>query len=141
MSTTYISQAIRKEVANRAKNACEYCLIPESFSLSTPYHIDHVISEKHNGSSEYDNLAYACPVCNISKGSDIATYLHDIKATVPLYNPRADQWNSHFKLNESGELTPLSEISRGTILLLGLNDMETKTLRKILIAGGISLIP
>lgn len=86
-----------------------------------------------------DNLALACPICNVSKGSDVATYLHDKKLTVPLYNPRIDEWSLHFGLDQAGELIPLSNKAIGTISLLGLNDEETKVLRKVLLDGGIKL--
>ncbi|MFT6000105.1 MAG: hypothetical protein ACI81P_002565 [Neolewinella sp.] len=141
MSTTYIFQALRKAVVIRAKGICEYCLIPEVYSLSIPYHIDHIISEKHRGLRTIDNLALACPICNINKGSDVATFLHDIKVTVPLYNPRVDKWGAHFRLDQSGELIPLSEVGQGTIFLLKLNDDETNVLRKVLVNGGIKLTP
>ncbi|WP_020566964.1 hypothetical protein [Neolewinella persica] len=58
-----------------------------------------------------------------------------------MYNPRTDKWDSHFGLGQSGELIPLSDEKLSTILLLRLNDDETKVLRKILIDGGVKLAP
>ena len=35
-------------VRNRARNACEYCLIPQTAEI-TDHQIDHVIARKHAG--------------------------------------------------------------------------------------------
>jgi hypothetical protein len=54
----WISAEFRQTVADRANLLCEYCLIAE---VDTFYgcEVDHIISLKHGGSSEGDNLAYA----------------------------------------------------------------------------------
>ena len=58
----WISAELRKAIAERARFLCEYCLIVET---DTFYgcQVDHIISLNHNGSSEIDNLAYACALC------------------------------------------------------------------------------
>jgi 5-methylcytosine-specific restriction endonuclease McrA len=66
----YISTELRDFVSKRAKNQCEYCLISDEFSYLT-FHIEHIISLKHGGKTEVENLAYACPICNVNKGSDL----------------------------------------------------------------------
>src|SRR5205814_10100623 len=68
----WISAELRQTVANRASLLCEYCLITEA---DTFYgcEVDHIIGLKHGGSSEADNLAYACALCNRAKGSDIGS--------------------------------------------------------------------
>jgi hypothetical protein len=54
----WISAELRQTIADRAKQLCEYYLIAEA---DTFYgcEVDHIISVKHGGSSEADNLAYA----------------------------------------------------------------------------------
>src|SRR5690242_18805158 len=68
----WISAELRQVVADRAKQFCEYCLIAEA---DTFYgcEVDHIISLKHGGSTEPDNLAYACALCNRAKGSDVGS--------------------------------------------------------------------
>ena len=93
----YISPEIRQRVAERADFLCEYCLIAEE---DTFYgcEVEHIISLKHGGSSELENLAYACAFCNRHKGSDIGS----ISASGELsrfFNPRTDRWADHFRLN------------------------------------------
>ncbi|MEM9929499.1 MAG: HNH endonuclease signature motif containing protein [Bacteroidota bacterium] len=141
MSSSYISSELRKRVTERASNACEYCLIPVLFGFATPYHIDHIISEKHGGATNLDNLALSCPACNLNKGSDIATYLSEEEITVRLYNPRKDAWTSHFEISDNGALIPLSNIAKGTIQLLNLNEQEYCNLSEALMQGKVQLQP
>ena len=63
MSMTYISAELRRLVFTRAEGLCEYCLLAEE---DTFYgcEVDHIISEKHGGPTQEDNLASACAVWN-----------------------------------------------------------------------------
>jgi hypothetical protein len=64
---------VREQVRQRADARCEYCRKPEAAS-TYPHHVEHIIARKHGGSSDLENLAWACFQCNVSKGSDIASY-------------------------------------------------------------------
>lgn len=70
----YISDKVRQAVAERARHQCEYCLIHQDDIFFT-CEIDHIISVKHGGSNDLNNLAYACPFCNNNKGSDLGSVL------------------------------------------------------------------
>jgi 5-methylcytosine-specific restriction endonuclease McrA len=58
---SYINEELRRLVALRAEYLCEYCLIHEE---DTFYgcEVDHIISLKHGGPTEAENLAYACAI-------------------------------------------------------------------------------
>jgi hypothetical protein len=112
-------------VAKRADSLCEYCLIHEDDTFFG-CEVDHIISEKHGGTTREDNLAYACLACNRKKGSDVASIVPETGELVRLFNPRADRWGDHFgllRLVPSG-ITILSStpIGKVTAQLLGLND-------------------
>jgi len=94
VSRTYISAALRRQVALRADLRCEYCQLDEEDTVFG-CQVDHIISEKHGGLTNFDNLAYACVYCNQHKGSDIASLAYD-GTLVRLFNPRTDDWNAHF---------------------------------------------
>ncbi len=79
MSYTYISTELRRLIATRANDCCEYCQQPESLSFVS-HQVDHIISEKHSGETTEANLALACTLCNKYKGSDIAT-LDQVRGT------------------------------------------------------------
>lgn len=57
-------------MSDRARFACEYCLMPE-ISVLVPHEIDRVIAEKHGGQTDENNLALSCTICNKYKGSDL----------------------------------------------------------------------
>ncbi|HKK79006.1 MAG TPA: HNH endonuclease signature motif containing protein, partial [Phaeodactylibacter sp.] len=81
---------MREIVAKRAQYRCEYCQIQENRTFYK-FQVDHIISVKHGGITEIDNLALACTVCNRNKGSDLGTYIDDkLEELVRFYNPRKD---------------------------------------------------
>lgn len=117
MSETYISAELRRLVMARAQRRCEYCLIHEEDTFFG-FQIDHIISEKHGGTTSPDNLAQACAACNASKGSNIAA-LENGKL-VPLFHPRKDRWSDHFRF-EGPRIEGLTEVGCATVRLLGFN--------------------
>jgi hypothetical protein len=115
-----ISPEVRKSVAIRADFRCEYCLIHEEDSYIS-FQIDHIISIKHGGGDNLENLAYSCAPCNRAKGTDIGTVLLPGKEFVRLFNPREDRWKDHLKLL-GAEIIALSAIGKATIKVLDLNN-------------------
>ncbi len=57
-----MSASLVSLVRKRARERCEYCELPQSFS-SIPFEIDHIIAQKHGGLTEEDNLALSCFYC------------------------------------------------------------------------------
>lgn len=112
------SPGLRWFVATRADHLCEYCLIHADDTF-VGCHIDHVISEKHGGPTQEDNLALACAYCNLHKGSNIASLAPGTGELVRLFNPRTDLWKDHFGLDPDGitilALTPIGEATSRTL--------------------------
>jgi hypothetical protein len=125
-----ISPKIRKLVAERAAFRCEYCGVHEE-DMFYSYQVEHIISLKHDGSSELSNLAYACSICNQNKGSDLGTFLPGSPRLIRLYHPRRDKWNKHFEV-EDGVIEPKTKIGAATIKVLGLNEPDRIILRQVL---------
>jgi hypothetical protein len=117
-----VKAEIRIAVAARANYLCEYCLIAEEDTFFG-CHVDHIISIKHGGESNVDNLALACAFCNRFKGSDIASLLWETRALVRFFNPRVDRWSDHFQL-AGLSIHPRTEIGEVTVRILRLNDNE-----------------
>jgi hypothetical protein len=130
MSVTYIPVDLRRLVVTRAEGLCEYCLIAEE---DTFYgcEADHIISEKHGGSTSADNLANACVFCNQAKGSDVGSIHWETNTFVRFFNPRTDLWAEHFELSGSGVdgRTPIGVV---TARILGFNTGERVLERKTL---------
>ena len=97
MSQTYIPAALRQFVRERARDRCEYCLIPESVTFALHW-IDHIVAEKHGGKTEAENLANSCILCNQKKGSDLTSIDPETGAIVALFHPRRERWTDHFRL-------------------------------------------
>jgi len=132
--TSYINAALRRLVAIRADYLCEYCLIHENDTFFG-CQVDHIISEKHGGQTETDNLAYACAFCNRAKGSDIGSIISGSGTLIRFFNPRTDLWFEHFALREI-MIVPLSSIGEVTVRILNFNDSERLLERQNLRALG-----
>jgi hypothetical protein len=121
--SVYIPENLRQLVTTRANMRCEYCRL----SLVNAYfafHIDHIVSLKHGGLTIAKNLALACALCNLNKGSDIATFLTTSQVPTRFYNPQTDDWNAHFEVLSTGVLTPKTDIGEATIKILKLNHVD-----------------
>jgi len=122
MSVTYITAELRRRVATRADALCEYCLIAEE---DTFYgcEVDHIISEKHGGPTQADNLSHACVFCNQAKGSDVGSIHWESGQFVRFFNPRTDRWADHFVLAGS-RVEGVTAIGAVTARILGFNSGE-----------------
>jgi hypothetical protein len=129
----WISAELRQTIADRANQLCEYCLIAEA---DTFYgcEVDHIISLKHGGSSDPDNLAYACAPCNRAKGTDIGSIRTSGELT-RFFNPRTDRWSEHFRL-EGATIQALTPVGEVTARILGFNDSARLHEREELIRFG-----
>lgn len=122
MSRSPIPARLKSLVRNRAKGRCEYCRMPESGSFF-PHEPDHIIAAQHGGAPIADNLALACIQRNRFKGPNIASVDPESRSIVPLFNPRTNRWDEHFR-PKSGRIVPLTPIGRATAMLLKFNDPE-----------------
>jgi hypothetical protein len=122
MSVTYISAELRRLIVTRAERLCEYCLVAEE---DTFYgcEADHIISEKHGGPTQADNLAYACVFCNQGKASDVGSIHWESREFVRFFNPRTDRWSAHFVLTGS-HIKGVTAIGAVTERILGFNSGE-----------------
>ena len=131
--SSYVSAALRRLVAVRADYLCEYCLIHEDDAFFG-CEVDHIISEKHGGQTEADNLAYACAFCNRAKGSDIGSIVQHTGAFSRFFNPRIDSWATHFAIDDV-RIVSISDIGEVTVRILDFNNsdrlLERQTLHVI----------
>jgi len=134
MSRTYIPAYLRRLVQERVLNRCEYCRVHEEDVL-LPHQPDHIIAEQHGGKTEENNLALACVQCHLPKGPNIASIDFQTGQLMPLFNPRKDVWEEHFKLEEA-VIVPLTPVGRVTARLLMFNEFDRIQLREKLIKTG-----
>lgn len=118
----------------RAHYRCEYCLSPEAFSLDT-FTIDHIQPITDSGSSDVDNLAFACHNCNNRKQDDQTAVDPQTETRVSLYHPRREQWSDHFQWSEDAlTIEPLTATGRATVMRLQLNRIGAVNVRRALLA-------
>ncbi len=91
-----MDEQLRQAVRQQAGSRCEYCHLLEAHS-SLSFEVEHIIAEKHGGKSTAENLAWACRYCNAYKGPNIAGIDPSTEQIVPLYHPRRELWNEHFR--------------------------------------------
>lgn len=130
----YVSDEVRRFVADRAGHRCEYCHIHENDTFFG-CQVDHIISLKHSGPTETNNLAYACSFCNRFKGSDVASVSKMTAELVRFFNPRTDRWADHFRLNGS-LIESLTDIGEATSRILRFNDLDRVLEREALVTIG-----
>lgn len=126
-----ISEELRRLVADRADRICEYCLIHEDDTFFG-CEVDHVVSLKHSGSTQTENLAYACTFCNRHKGSDVASFSPKTGELVRFFNPRTDQWADHFRF-DANRIEPITLVGEATARILKFNVSERILERETLI--------
>jgi hypothetical protein len=132
----YISKKQKEFVPKRANFRCEYCRLSAELSYF-PFHIEHIISIKHGGKTISLNLAYACPLCNLKKGSDIATFLEKPNILVRFFNPRTDNWSDHFDIENTVLITAKTSIGAATIKIFNFNHFDSIIERAEMIRFGI----
>ncbi|MBZ0297539.1 MAG: HNH endonuclease [Anaerolineae bacterium] len=130
-----ITAAQRRAVIQRAGGCCEYCRASLNDETS-PFHVDHIVPIKHQGSDHLDNLCLACYQCNAYKGSNIAAADPVTGEATFLYHPRKQRWDEHFALNDDATLRGITPEGRVTIEVMRINDEARVYYRRIAITLG-----
>lgn len=84
------------------------------------FHVEHVVPSFAGGSDELDNLAWACPSCNLHKANRTEVGSSGTSEPIPLFDPRTDRWSDHFEWDDYS-LAGKSDIGWATIAALVLN--------------------
>jgi HNH endonuclease len=97
--------------------------------------VDHIVSVKHGGVTEAENLAYTCQPCNRNKGSDLGSIYWPSGQLVRFFHPRLDRWADHFTLH-GAIIRPLTAIGEVTTRIWDFNSDERLQERHGLIEVG-----
>jgi hypothetical protein len=123
-----VDARVERLVRLRAGRRCEYCHQPEVAPLW--FTVDHVIARKHTGSDEPSNLALACALCNLNKGSDLTSLDPLTGEVVRLFDPRRNRWAEHFDW-VGLRIVGRTPTGRATVAILDLNDEDRLSMREI----------
>lgn len=114
-----ISPSLHEEVVLRAGNRCEYCQLSQLGQEAT-FHLDHVIPRAAGGPTIADNLALACVSCSLRKWARQTAADPDTGEEAPLFNPRTQSWNEHFRW-DGVRVVPLTPTGRASVMALAMN--------------------
>jgi hypothetical protein len=126
--------ALRELVRQRAGDRCEYCRLPQEFS-ELRFHIERITPRQHGGTGAIENLALACPDCNLAKGPNLAALQPGGRKIVRLFNPRLDRWSRHFRC-DGARIAGRTPVGRASAALLRMNDAERLRIRSLLLGVG-----
>jgi prevent-host-death family protein len=92
---------------------------------------DHIIPLSAGGTDDLDNLCWCCWWCNVYKGSQTAAPAPRTRAIVPLFHPRLDRWESHFRWSRNGlRILGRTATGRATVEALRMNDPDRVETRR-----------
>ncbi len=119
-------------VAARANFHCEYCQCPKNF-VPVPFRSDHIVPESKGGSSDWENLAFACDACNGSKHKKVSAIDPLTGVETRLFHPRKDSWSAHFTWsNDFLLIEGITPVGRATVEALQMNRNDLVNLRGML---------
>ena len=129
--------SLKRIVRKQAKYCCEYCVAQEKYSQD-PFSGDHIVPIAKGGTDDIGNLALACQCCNNLKYDFTHAIDPHTRNVVPLYNPRLDDWHSHFRWNQAFTLIiGTSPTGRATVERLELNRAGLVNLRAVFAPLGL----
>lgn len=114
-----IPAALATLVKQRAEHRCEYCRMSQSLQGAT-FHVEHIIPVTCGGTTTEDNLALACPSCNLHKSDRSHAADPETQAKAALFHPRRLRWSDTFAW-EIKHIIGLTPTGRATIHALDLN--------------------
>ena len=122
-----VPASLRKRVAARAENRCEYCG-PSQIGQAATFHVDHVVPQVAGGETFMDNLALACIHCSLRKGARQNARDPQTGRMAKIFHPREHSWNHHFRW-AACRLNGITAIGRATVEALNLNSTEHQIIR------------
>jgi len=118
---------ITHQVEGSAAGRCEYCRMHQPLQGAT-FHVEHIIPRSLGGSSALNNLAWACPSCNLQKSNRVLVLATETPEEVRLFDPRAHEWTDHFRW-AGYHIIGLTKVGRVTVEALLLNHQRRTRIR------------
>lgn len=116
-----VSRETRRIVRQRANGLCEYCHADEQWQC-IKFTMDHVVPQSDNGADTPENIALACRNCNERRGNRTAGKLAARGPSIPIFNPRTDEWNTHFAWSSDRlRIVGMTETGQVTLAMLDMN--------------------
>jgi predicted transposase YbfD/YdcC len=91
MVRIHVPVELARRVRQAARDRCGYCLSPQHLVLGR-LQFEHLLPRSRGGQTEEANLWLSCALCNNYKGDRTNFIDPETGATVPLFNPRTQNW-------------------------------------------------
>jgi hypothetical protein len=131
-----VSAALRRAVRRRAANRCEYCQTCAEFT-GHDLTLDHILPRSAGGKTRFENLCWCCFWCNSFKQARSEAVDSQTKRLVPLFHPRRDRWETHFRWSSDGaRIIGRTPSGRATVKALRLNRPVLVRARRIWVRHG-----
>ena len=124
-----VSEPLAARIRHRAQRRCEYCRMSQSLQGAT-FHVEHIVPRSRGGSTTDENLALACPGCNLRKADQVAAVDPVTDSEVALFHPRHDLWADHFEW-DGIRLLGISAVGRATLAALDMNHARRLRIREV----------
>src|SRR5437016_3010499 len=132
-----ISPRLAQRVRRRAQGCCEYCQSQERV-VGEAFTIDHIVPRVKGGSDAFENLALCCYVCNPLKGAKTEALDPQTGNVVPLFHPRRQGWDTHFRWSDDGLfIIGRTPVGRATVAALRLNRPSLIIARQTWVQWGV----
>lgn len=119
---------VERLVKARAGDRYEYCRMHQAFQGAT-FHVEHIVPKSAGGSDDPDNLAWACPACNLTKSNRVSVPDLETGSPLPLFNPRTNRWTDHFAW-DGYAVVGLTPIGHAVIAAFDLNNPRRLKIRQ-----------
>ncbi len=130
-----VPEELSREVRARARARCQYCLMHESLQGAT-FHIEHIVPQSEGGISDMENLALACPGCNLHKAGKTTAVDPASGKEVRLFHPVQQLWPEHFRF-KAFQIEGLTAVGRAAVEALILNHARRQRIRQVEEAFGL----
>lgn len=99
--------------------------------------MEHLIPLAAGGTDDEDNLWLACARCNRFKGAQVEARDAVTGEVHPLFDPRRQRWDEHFRWAFNGErVEGITPLGRATVEALRMNHEHTVAIRRNWILAG-----
>jgi hypothetical protein len=119
---------LRQFVESRAGQRCEYCRMHQSLQGAS-FHVEHIVPLSLGGTDHVDNLAWACPGCNLKRSNRVTSVDPSTDMEVRLFHPRRDRWEEHLTW-QGYLLVGLTPMGRALVAAFDLNHTRRCRIRQ-----------
>jgi hypothetical protein len=136
MSRRKIPSSLAEKIRKQARHRCGYCLLSEIL-IGMLMEFEHLIPLAAGGLTVEENLWLSCRICNGFKGALTHAADPETKLSVPLFNPRQQNWSEHFRWSEDGtEIIGQTPTGRATVVALRMNNPTIVNSRRLWVSVG-----